>query len=138
MLDFLTFVSQEWLLVSLFMLMLYAYIWRESRQGGKRITHHELTRLVNADAALVVDIRDAKEFSAGHIAGSINIPYSKIKDQLRDLESHRDKTIVLVDKYGQQTGAAGRSLAGAAFKPARLQGGLADWQMNNLPVIRGK
>ena len=34
--------------------------------------------LVNAEKALVIDIRPAKEYSAGHIVGAVNIPQDKL------------------------------------------------------------
>lgn len=136
MLDFLTFISQQWLLVSLLLLFIYAFVWRESKKGGTSVSSHQLTRMVNAEEAVLVDIREAKEFKGGHITGSVNIPYSKIQGRLSELEGYKDKTIILIDKYGQQTGAAGRELSKAGFTPARLQGGITDWQASNLPVAR--
>jgi rhodanese-related sulfurtransferase len=136
MLDFLTFISQQWLLVSLLLLFIYAFVWRESKKGGTAVSSHQLTRMVNADEALLVDIRDAKEFSAGHIAGATNIPYAKLQSRISELSAHQDKSIILIDKFGQQTGAAGKELTKAGYQPARLRGGMADWQANNLPVVR--
>lgn len=136
MLDFLTFISQQWLLVSLLLLFIYAFVWRESKKGGTSVSSHQLTRMVNADEAVLIDIREAKEFNSGHIAGATNIPYAKIQSRINEFGSFKDKTIILIDKYGQQTGAAGRELTKAGYQPARLQGGMADWQANNMPVIR--
>jgi len=136
MLDFLTFISQEWLLVSLLLLFIYAFVWRESKKGGQSVSVHQLTRMVNADEAVLLDIRDAKEFGTGHIAGSLSIPYSKLQTRLSELNAHKDKAIILIDKYGQQTGTAGKELSKAGFRPARLQGGINEWQVNNLPVVR--
>jgi len=136
MLDFLTFISQQWLLVSLLLLFIYAFVWRESKKGGTSVSSHQLTRMVNADEAVLVDIREAKEFGNGHIAGATNIPYAKIQSSMSELSAHKGKTIILIDKYGQQTGAAGKELTKAGYQPARLQGGMADWQANNLPVVR--
>lgn len=136
MLDFLTFISQQWLLVSLLLLFIYAFVWRESKKGGTSVSSHQLTRMVNAEEAVLVDIRETKEFNTGHISGSINIPYAKLQSRINELSTHKDKTIILIDKYGQQTGAAGRELSKLGYQPARLQGGITDWQANNLPVIR--
>lgn len=136
MLDFLTFISQQWLLVSLLLLFIYAFVWRESKKGGTSVSSNQLTRMVNAGEATLVDIREAKEFGSGHIAGAINIPYSKLQSRISELSAHKEKTIILIDKYGQQTGAAGKELTKSGYQPARLQGGMANWQADNLPVVR--
>jgi rhodanese-related sulfurtransferase len=135
-LDFFIFASEQWLLISVFMLLMYAFIWRESSKGGKSITYHELTRLINADQAVVLDLRDTKEFESGHIAGAINIPFSKIKDRVSELESRKDRLIVLVDKVGQHSGSIGRELRKQGFNVNRLSGGMSEWFNEKLPTVK--
>lgn len=135
--DFFIFASEQWLLLSIFLLLIYAFIWRESSKGGKSISHHQLTRLINADEAYVLDIRDSKEFDAGHIAGAANIPFSKVKERVSELESKRGKLIVLVDKMGQHTGSIGRDLTRLGFNINRLSGGMTEWVNEKLPTIKG-
>lgn len=135
-LDFFIFASEQWLLISIFMLMLYAFIWRESSKGGKAITYHELTRLINADQAVVLDIREPKEYEAGHIAGAINIPFSKIKNRINELEAKKDQLIVVVDKMGQHSGSVGRDLGKQGFSVKRLSGGMSEWLNEKLPTVK--
>ena len=134
--EFFLFISEQWLLVSLLLIMIYTFVWRESTKGGPSISHHQLTQAVNAETGVVVDLRDNKEFSAGHISGSINIPHSKMADRVSELDSYQGKQIILVDKFGQHTGAVGKHLMGLGHSPARLKGGMAEWQGNNLPLIK--
>ena len=136
--DFFIFASEQWFLLSIFLLLVYAFIWRESSKGGKSISYHELTRLINSDAALVVDVREAKEFSSGHISGAINIPAVKIKDRISELESKKDKLVVIVDKMGQHSGSIGRDLSRQGFSINRLSGGMTEWTAEKLPVVKGK
>ena len=118
--------------------MIYTFVWRESTKGGPSITYHQLTQAVNADTGIVVDLRDSKDCDAGHIAGAINIPHSKMQDRASELEPNRGKQIILVDKFGQHTGAIGKHLMGLGHNAARLKGGMAEWQGNNLPLVKGK
>ena len=136
--DFFIFASEQWFLLSIFLLLVYAFIWRESSKGGKSISYHELTRLINSDAALVVDVREAKEFSSGHISGAINIPAVKIKERISELESKKDKLVVIVDKMGQHSGSIGRDLSRQGFSINRLSGGMTEWTAEKLPVVKGK
>jgi len=119
-------------------LLVYSFIWRESSKGGKSISYHQLTRLINGDQATVLDVRDSKEFSNGHIAGAINIPAVKIKERISELEAKKDKLIVIVDKMGQHSGAVGRDLTRRGFTINRLSGGMTEWVTEKLPVIKSK
>lgn len=134
--DFFTFVSEQWILVSILIVLLYAYIWTEKTKGGPTVTIHSATRVINSGEAVVVDLREAKEFKAGHIVDALNIPHNKLKDQLTQLESHKAKTLILVDKMGQHAGTAGRMLRTEGFTVNRLEGGMTEWQNQNLPLVK--
>lgn len=125
------------MLVSILLLLIYAFVWRESTKGGKSVSHHELTRMLNSDDAVVLDVRDQKEFSLGHIAGAMNIPYAKVGERESELANLKEgKAIVLVDKAGQHAGAVGRTLSKKGYIVNRLRGGMIDWINEKLPVVK--
>lgn len=134
--DFLIFISEQFWLVAAFLVLLYLFIWNEKRRGGRTLTAHEVTRLINKGEAVVVDVRESTDFGAGHIVGSLNIPHNKINDRWEELLSHKDKLIVLVDRMGQHAGSVGNTLRTKEFQVARLQGGMMEWQNQNLPVVK--
>lgn len=133
--DFLVFVSEQWILVSVLLVLVYGYFWTEKIKSGKMLSIHEVTRAVN-DGALVLDVRDAKEFDAGHLVDAINIPHNKVLERIVELESAREKTILVVDKMGQHSAAVGRMLLGKGFNACRMQGGISEWQGQNLPLVK--
>lgn len=124
------------MLVSVLSVLAAALVYLESRKGGQSLSHHEVTRLLNSDEAVIVDVRDKKEFSEGHIVNAIHIPYLKLETRASELEKHRAKTLIVADKMGQQAGAAGKTLNDKGFTVTRLQGGMAEWLNQNLPVIK--
>lgn len=134
--DVFNFVSEQWMLVSLLIILLYAYVWTEKIKGGPTLSIHSATRVINSGEAIVVDLREANEFKAGHIVDAMNIPHNKLKDQLTQLQSHKSKTLILVDKMGQHAGNAGRLLKTEGFTVNRLQGGISEWQNQNLPLVK--
>jgi rhodanese-related sulfurtransferase len=136
--DFFIFISEQWLLVSLLMILIYAFAFLERSRGGKPISAHEVTRLINGEEAVLVDLRDAKEFNEGHIAGALHIPQSKMASRISELDKYREKIIVLADKMGNQAGAVGKNLTKAGFQVNRLQGGVAEWANQGLPLIKKK
>ncbi|WP_207855567.1 rhodanese-like domain-containing protein, partial [Pseudomonas sp. 79_C] len=72
------FATNHYILVAIFVVLLVALLVNEIRRGGQSLSNGQLTALVNADKALVIDIRPAKEYSAGHIVGALNIPQDKL------------------------------------------------------------
>ena len=135
--EFFVFVSEQWILVSVLMVLVYLFAINERVKSGKPISSHGATRMLNAEEAVLLDIRDAKDFKAGHIAGAINIPHTKLIDRLVELEAHRDKAIIITDKAGQHTGAIGRRLQQKEFNVQRLTGGMMEWKNQKLPVVKG-
>ncbi|NHO85443.1 rhodanese-like domain-containing protein [Pseudoteredinibacter isoporae] len=130
------FVTEQWLLVSILLGLIFFYVFTEKQKGGKTISSHELTRLVNDGEAVILDVRETKEFNAGHIVDALNIPFNTMEKRIVELDKHEGKTIVVVDKMGQHAGAVGKQLAQRGFSVNRLSGGMMDWQGQNLPVVK--
>jgi rhodanese-related sulfurtransferase len=133
------FAGNHYILVGTFLVLLVAFFVNEGKQGGAAIATGVLVNLMNHQDAVVVDVRDSKEFAAGHIAGAINVPYSSLDGKMPELESYKERPMVLVCKLGQHAGAAGRKLRAQGFDDVRrLSGGMAEWTGANLPVVKGK
>lgn len=135
--DFFIFISEQWILVSVLLALIYLFAITEQTKAGKQISVHDATRLVNSDAGVFVDIRDSKEYQAGHIASALNIPLAKLDTRVTELEKYRQKTVILVDKLGQHSASAGRKLRAAGFEVRRLQGGMGEWRAQSLPMVAG-
>lgn len=133
--NFFVFVSEQWLLVSLLLALIYLLVFSEHIKSGKQLSVHDLTRLVNQDAAVVIDVRDVKDYQDGHIAGAFNIPLAKLDERLVELDKYKAKPVIIVDKMGQQSGAAGKKLRAAGFEVRRLRGGMGEWRSQSLPVV---
>ena len=123
------------MLVSTLLVLIYVFAFSEQKKAGKQVSVHELTRLLNGDEAVLIDLRDSKEYAAGCITGAINIPLAKLDGRMTELEKHRAKKIVLVDKIGQQSAPAGRKLRQAGYDIQRLRGGMGEWLHQSLPVV---
>lgn len=134
--DFFVFISEQWILVSVFIVLIYLFAINERVKSGKPLSVHAVTRMLNADEAILVDLRDKKEFQAGHIAGAISIPASKLADRMSELEAHREKAIIVADKVGQQSAAVGRRLQQDGYNVYRLTGGMMEWTNQSLPVVQ--
>lgn len=132
------FIANHPLLVGAFVLVLLAWIAyeiRNSSAGG--VTSAQATQLINREDAVVIDIREAGDFKAGHIAGARNIPQSKLESRLSELDKAKEKPVIVVCKHGQSSGIAVAKLVKAGFtRPLKLKGGILQWQSDGLPVVK--
>ena len=131
------FIGNHLLLVGVFVFLLVAFFVHESRRGGQAISVADLVALVNREGAVLLDVRDKKEYAEGHITGAVNLPYAGFDARLGELEKYAGKPVVLVCKMGQHSGPIGRKLRATGFADVRrLKGGMAEWAARGLPVVK--
>ena len=131
------FIANHPYLVGVLVLLIVAFVINEGKQGGASISTSNLVSLVNREGAIVLDIRDKKEFGQGHIAEALNIPMGSFDQRANELESKKDKPVVVVCKMGQQSSTVGRKLKALGFENVRrLSGGMSEWTASNLPVVK--
>jgi len=131
------FVVNHPFLAGTFVLLLALFVRNEMRRGGHTISAQQLVDRVNREGAIVIDVRDRKEFDAGHIVGAISIPLANLDTRADELKKFADKPIIVACKMGQHSGDAGMRLRKRGYQNvSRLAGGMAEWQNQNLPVVR--
>ena len=131
------FIQNNLLLVGLAIVSGAMLLW--SFIGGKvsgvtQVNTLEATRLINQDA-LVLDVREDKEFTAGHIPKARHIPLSALANRLTELEKFKHKPIVVNCRSGQRSARACGILKKHGFENAvNLAGGIMAWESANLPI----
>jgi rhodanese-related sulfurtransferase len=128
-------------LVALFLasgaMLLWPEISRLSGAGGSQIGTLEATRLMNQGPALVLDVRDEKDFAAGHLPKARHIPAGELATRLAEIGKFKEKPVIVTERAGPRAGAASRLLRNSGFtKVFQLKGGVAAWQQASLPVER--
>ncbi|HEY5678738.1 MAG TPA: rhodanese-like domain-containing protein [Pseudomonadales bacterium] len=131
------FIVNHPVLVGAFVVLLVFFVRNETQRGGRSVSAQELVDLVNREDAVVLDVRDKKDFDQGHIPHALNIPYASLDGRIAELNAHKEKPIVIACKMGQHAGAAGTALRKQGFaNVTRLKGGIAEWRNQNLPVVK--
>jgi len=138
--QFIDFAREEWLLFGafLFITFLLANNFLTSKLSGiKAIDCNEAVRLMNQEA-IVVDVRLDGEFKAGHIQDAINIPLGAIESRLREIEKHKENTIIVTCQTGNRSLRGAQLLKKHGFgNVLNLSGGITAWGNANMPVIKG-
>jgi hydroxyacylglutathione hydrolase len=115
--------------------------WRSEDRPVQHIEQIEpdalAERLEGNDAPLVLDVRDADEFSAGRIPGSVHIPYGQLGERLSELPS--DRAIATICSGGKRSGLAASILQRQGFERVVHvgHGGVGTWERAGRPVERG-
>lgn len=137
MAQFIEFVGNHWILSSAWLVLVAAIFFQHSRTTAKAVGPQQAVMLINRADAVVIDVRDKKEFDSGHIVDSINIPLTKLSQRIAELEKYREKPLVIVDKLGQHASEACNTLQKAGYSRAvKLAGGLTEWKAQSLPLIQ--
>ena len=90
---------------------------------------------MNSDDVVVIDIRDSHEFIKSHIENAVNIPLSKLEEQLPSLEKHKKHPLIVVSQTGARSVSACKTLTKAGFEQVfNMLGGMQSWEDNKLPI----
>ena len=108
--------------------------YRPQRRRFPTITPTALQAGMARGDTLLLDVRPAEEFSAGHLPGAISIPLEELPDRLPQLPIDtlivtycRGPLCVYADEALAQIVASGR-------RGARLEEGVAEWQLAGYPL----
>jgi adenylyltransferase/sulfurtransferase len=95
---------------------------------------HGLLQQPAARAPLLVDVREVREFAAGHLTGSVNIPLGELPQRLREIPP--DAHPVFICRSGSRSLAACQiALRANIDSPSNLEGGLLAWASQVDPAL---
>lgn len=116
-------------------MLLWSFVG-ERASGINQLNTLEATRLINDDA-LVLDVREDNEWSAGHIPNARHIPLGKLSGRLSELDKFKGKPIVVSCRSGHRSGRACAMLKKSGFEHVHnLAGGMIAWEKASLPITR--
>lgn len=110
---------------------------RGAQAGGQAVSVSEAVRLMNREKAVLVDIRDAAAYAAGHATGSRHIPLEDFsKTPLpAALPSNKSTPVLLVCDRGLRASKAASLLRKGGYERAfTVEGGMAAWREAQLPI----
>ena len=103
--------------------------------GGASVNTLQATQLMNRENALVLDVRDAASYAAGHILGAKNLPLAELEKRIDELDKHKKRPVIVMCEIGNSSTRAVRVLKSRGFERAfNLTGGFRAWLQGSLPV----
>jgi rhodanese-related sulfurtransferase len=107
------------------------------QRRGNKVTTLQATQLINQGKSLVLDVRDAEGFTAGHLIDAKHIPLKDLPERLVEINKFKTKNVIVVCQTGTQSAKATAQLLKAGFEQVySLEGGIATWQTQGLPTIK--
>ncbi len=134
------FIQENALLIGLAIgsaVMLFMPAMKKGASGVPNLNTSDAITLINRSHAMVLDVRDTKEFEEGHIAEAKNIPLNDLESRLSELSKYKNKAVLVNCQRGARGAKACDLLKKAEFTEVNhLQGGLDAWVSANLPVVK--
>jgi rhodanese-related sulfurtransferase len=108
---------------------------RDKLSGIRQAGTLEATQLINHEDALVLDVREDSELSAGRIPNAKHIPLGQLGNRVKELEKFKARPIVVGCRSGHRSVTACRTLLKQGFdKVYNLKGGIIAWEQAGLPL----
>ena len=132
------FLEDNWPLVLLMLVSGAALLWSTVQRylsPIREIGAMEATQLINRRDALMLDVREAKEYQGTRVANALHLPASELAARGDELKKHSGRPVVVYCERGQRSRRAGSALTRLGFAEVyALRGGLRAWSDAGLPV----
>jgi rhodanese-related sulfurtransferase/DNA-binding transcriptional ArsR family regulator len=94
----------------------------------------ELLRRARAGDVVVLDVRPADEYAAGHIPGSVSIPVDELAERMAELPDGVEVVAYCRGRFCVFAHDAVRLLTAHGRAARRLDDGMLEWRLAGLPV----
>ncbi|WP_328690155.1 metalloregulator ArsR/SmtB family transcription factor [Streptomyces phaeochromogenes] len=103
---------------------------------AEEVDREELLARAQAGGVVVLDVRPAEEYAAGHIPGAISIPVDELAERVAELPDDAEVVAYCRGAYCVLAYDAVRLLHARGRKAVRLTDGMLEWRLAELPVDR--
>jgi len=100
----------------------------------EEVGRDELLRRTRAGEIVVLDVRPATEYRAGHIPGAVSIPVQELADRLDELPAGADVVAYCRGAWCVLAHDAVRLLTARGRRAYRLVDGMLEWRLDGRPV----
>ncbi|QYX76170.1 metalloregulator ArsR/SmtB family transcription factor [Streptomyces akebiae] len=101
---------------------------------AEEVDREELLARARVGGIVVLDVRPAEEYAAGHIPGAISIPVDELAERVAELPDDAEVVAYCRGAYCVLAYDAVRLLHARGRKAVRLTDGMLEWRLAELPV----
>ncbi len=102
------------------------------------VSREELVQRLSTGDVIVIDVRPAIEYAAGHIAGARSIPVDELAQQLSAVPRNAEVVAYCRGPYCVYADEAVRTLRASGYSAHRLEDGFPEWRRAGLGVAVGE
>lgn len=93
----------------------------------RHLSPERVQSMARSGQALIIDVREASEYRAGHIPRAKHISLGQLVHRLREVP--KDKTVVVVCRSGSRSSRAAELLTEAGYRNVyNMSGGMQSWK----------
>ena len=136
---FFAFIGDNFLAVLVLLSLISILVIYERKKGGVKPDTSDITRLINKNNPFVYDLRSSAEYSAGSIAGAVNLQASNLIKGDSLFKANEEDCIILICKTGTISSKAAGELKKQGFTNVNvLSGGMMNWTQSGMPLVKNK
>jgi rhodanese-related sulfurtransferase len=105
--------------------------------GIDLMSRAELMDAVRDGRVVVLDVRPADEFAAGHLDGALSIPWSELADRLDEIPADSEVVAYCRGRYCVLSNRAVHLLQAHGFDARLSEDGIAEWLADGVPLAVG-
>jgi rhodanese-related sulfurtransferase len=130
------FIVDNWMLILIAVSSGAMLAWPLIRgTGGGSLTAQGAVQLINRERAVMIDVRDAAEYAAGHATGARNVPLDQLEQKLPGTVKNKSLPVLLMCASGARAQRALATAKKLGYEQAQVVGGgLKSWKDANLPI----
>ncbi|MFZ6862813.1 rhodanese-like domain-containing protein [Undibacterium sp. Ji67W] len=107
------------------------------QRRGAKVSQFQATQYMNQGKTLVLDVRNAEEFAAGHLPNAKNIPLADLNNRIKEIEKSKNTVVITVCAQGVRSSNAAALLSKAGFTQVfSLEGGTESWKTQGMPIVK--
>lgn len=111
-----------------------SYLGQHHLDATEVMAREKLLDSVRAGEVVVLDVRPALEFEAGHVPGAISVPMSQLSEFISTIKKDLDVVVYCRGAYCVLAYDAVKALTKKGLHARRLQDGMLEWRLAGLPI----
>ena len=131
---FFEFLITNWFLVLPLVVAISLFFYSENSRKATKLDPQEVIFQLNNKDALLIDLRNEKEFSKGKISQAIYVG-PDLENCKKEIEKNMDKPIELICQNGNKSDEFSKELKKSGTDTFILKGGINSWTADGLPLL---